>query len=91
MLEEWIVYGAVICATIYATRRLLPGVLRAALAERCVTWAQRLGLAPAGAGSSGREASHKAGSACGSCTGCSGCATKQVPRRVMIIKSPGKS
>ena len=51
MLEEWIVYGAVICATIYAARRLLPGVLRAALVECYVTLAQRFGLAPADAGS----------------------------------------
>ncbi|HMW55757.1 MAG: hypothetical protein NOF05_11595 [Candidatus Accumulibacter phosphatis] len=90
MLEEWIVYGAVICATIYAARRLLPGVLRAALVECYVTLAQRFGLAPADAGSSGREASDKAGNACGGCTGCSGCGTKQEHRHVMIIKSPGK-
>lgn len=83
MLEEWIVYGVVICATIYATWRLLPGVLRDALAERCANLAQRLGLASANARSPAQGASRRASGGCG---GCTGCATRNAPGNVMIIK-----
>lgn len=88
MLEEWIVYGVVICATLYAARRLLPGFLRDALAERCANLAQRLGLtSAANTGSPVQGDSRRASDGCGGCTGCSsGCSTKQVPRNVMIIK-----
>ena len=83
MLEECIVYGAVICATIYATWRLLPGVLRDALAERCANLAQRPGLASADARSPAQGASRRASGGCG---GCTGCATRNAPSNVMIIK-----
>lgn len=82
MFEELIVYGAVACAAIYTTWRMLPGVLRDALAERCANLAQRLGLAQAEAETPGQRSSRRSS---GSCGGCTGCATRKSPRNVAII------
>ncbi len=82
MLDELIVYGAVACATTYATWRLMPGALRAALAERCTRLAQRIGLAEADTEAARRRANAGGSSACG---GCSGCANKPTPLSVVIV------
>lgn len=82
MLDELIVYGAVACATTYATWRLMPGALRVALAERCTALAQRIGLAEADTEATRRRANASAGSACG---GCSGCANRPTPARVVVV------
>ena len=70
MLEELVVYGAVVCAASYATWRLMPGVLRDALAECSAGLARRVGLAHGDAGASPRSIREKSKGGCGGCTGC---------------------
>lgn len=68
MVEELLVYGAVLCAVTYATWRLMPGALRMVLAERCATLLRRRGLDVPAARLD--RVSAKASGACGGCTGC---------------------
>ena len=82
MLEEFVVFGVVACATAYAIWRLMPGALREALGERCATLAQRAGCAKADPEAARRRATARTGQACGGCTGCS---TNQTPPRVGVI------
>lgn len=82
MLDEWIVYGAVACATTYATWRLMPSALRVTLAECCARLAQHIGLSEADPEATRRRASPRGSGACG---GCSGCASKAAPRSVAIM------
>ena len=82
MFEELVVYGAVFGAATYASWRLMPSALRIALAERCATLAQRMGLAEPDMEAPRRRARTTGGSGCGACTGCAG---KPAPRSVAII------
>ena len=81
MFEELVVYGAVFGAATYASWRLMPGAVRAALAERCARLAQRIGFAEPDTEVRRQRASANGGG----CGGCSGCASKPIPRSVAIV------
>ena len=92
MLDDWIVYAAVACASVYTTWRLMPGSLRFALAEQAVTLAQRLGLAKPDAEATRRRAEALTRGACGGCTGCAGkkAAQQQQQQQQQIVFIHGK-
>lgn len=78
MFAELVTYGAVVGAAAYASWRLMPGVLRVALAKHCTTLAKRLGLAQA-------ETVRRWATGTSTCGGCSGCAHKQAPQGMAIV------
>ncbi|WP_300340997.1 DUF6587 family protein [Accumulibacter sp.] len=82
MLEELLVFGVVACAATVVIWRLLPGILRDTLGERCATLAQRVGYATADPEAAHRRASASKSQGCGGCTGCS---TNPTPPRVAVI------
>jgi len=82
MFEDFVVFAVVACAAAFVTWRLLPGVVRDALGERCATLAQRVGCAKADPEAAHRRASASKSQGCGGCTGCS---TNPTPPRVAVI------
>jgi hypothetical protein len=82
MFEELVTYGAVVGAAACASWRLMPGVLRVALAKHCTTLAKRLGLAQADAEA---ETVRRWATGTSTCGGCSGCSHKQAPQGIAIV------